>query len=170
MYPCMFICFLPVVMMSEQVVPSPVVQYIIAKFIIKKTWNLLKFWWNSEKSFGDGMHSRTQVYDWSKSFKEGWIDVENMQRLHLQRKFQPVSFLDSQSILFIDFLIEQWIINTVYCSKLLGDSLVGPSFKIMRLMSQKHLSPPWKCVSIHFCCDTRTFGGNASGGTATPCL
>jgi len=33
--------------------------------------------------FGDGMCSRTQVYNWSKSFKEGQTEVENIQRCHL---------------------------------------------------------------------------------------
>jgi hypothetical protein len=31
---------------------------------------------------GDEMLSKTQVYDWHKSFKEGWREVENMQRKH----------------------------------------------------------------------------------------
>jgi hypothetical protein len=33
--------------------------------------------------FGDETLSRTQVYDRSRSFKEGWIEVENLERLHL---------------------------------------------------------------------------------------
>jgi hypothetical protein len=28
--------------------------------------------------FGDEILSRTQVYDWNKSFKENWTQVENM--------------------------------------------------------------------------------------------
>jgi len=31
---------------------------------------------------GDKTVSRTQVYDWCKSFKEGQTEVENMRRLH----------------------------------------------------------------------------------------
>jgi hypothetical protein len=43
--------------------------------------------------FGDEMLSRTHVHDWSKSFNEGWPEVESMQRLCLlQGKLWPVSF------------------------------------------------------------------------------
>jgi hypothetical protein len=40
--------------------------------------------------FGDEIFSRTQVYNWNNSFKEGQTEVENMRRLHLlQRKLWP---------------------------------------------------------------------------------
>jgi hypothetical protein len=69
--------------------------------------------------FGDEPLSRTQVYDWSNSFKEGRTEVENMRRLHLlQLKLWPEIFWDSQRVLFLDFLIEQRSTNADY-SKLL---------------------------------------------------
>jgi hypothetical protein len=42
--------------------------------------------------FSDEMLSRTQVYDWSKSFKEGQTEVENKQRLHLLQAVWPQFF------------------------------------------------------------------------------
>jgi hypothetical protein len=40
--------------------------------------------------FGDETLSKTQAYDWSKSFKEDWTRVENMTRLQLlQGKLWP---------------------------------------------------------------------------------
>jgi len=37
--------------------------------------------------------SRTQVYDWNMSFKEGRTEVENMPRLHLMKgKLRPAFF------------------------------------------------------------------------------
>jgi hypothetical protein len=37
--------------------------------------------------------SRSQLYDWSKSFKEGRTEAENMRRLHLlQGKLWPADF------------------------------------------------------------------------------
>jgi len=41
------------------------------------------------------MYSRTQMYEWSKLSKEGWTELENMQRLHLQGKLWP-GFLGTQ--------------------------------------------------------------------------
>jgi hypothetical protein len=43
--------------------------------------------------FSDETFSRTQVCDWSKSFKEGWTEVENMLRLYLlQGTLWPARF------------------------------------------------------------------------------
>jgi hypothetical protein len=45
--------------------------------------------------------SRIQVYDWSKSFKEGQTEVENMQRLHLlEGKLRPVHFENLKAFRF----------------------------------------------------------------------
>jgi len=47
---------------------------------------------------------RPQLYDWTKSFKEGRTEVENMQRLYLvQGKLWPEIFWYSQGVLFINF-------------------------------------------------------------------
>jgi hypothetical protein len=71
MYHCMSTCFLSVVItMSEQVVP------------FMKPVKILK---GFGAQFGDEMLSRTQVYDWSKSFKEAQTEVEKMQRLQFLR-------------------------------------------------------------------------------------
>jgi len=45
---------------------------------------------------GDEMLSRIQVHGLSKSFTEGWTEVENMQRLHLlQGMLWPIVFCGS---------------------------------------------------------------------------
>jgi hypothetical protein len=62
--------------------------------------------------FGDETLSRTQLYDWSKSLKEGRTEVEIMRRLHLLReKLWSAFFWDSQGGLFNDFLTEKRTIN-----------------------------------------------------------
>jgi len=72
---------------------------------------------------------RAQMYDWSKSFKEGRTEVGNMRRLcFLQGKLWPAFIWDSQRILFIDFLREIRTINAVYYSKLLKYR-VKPAFR-----------------------------------------
>jgi hypothetical protein len=62
---------------DEQVDPSAVAQHIIVKFLtnekVKRAENLRRF----RAQFGDKMVSRTQTFDWSKSFKECQIEVEN---------------------------------------------------------------------------------------------
>jgi hypothetical protein len=53
-------------------------------------------------------HSKTHVYDWSKSFKEGQTRVENMAKTTSFAGKVIVSFFwDFQGILFIDFLTVQ---------------------------------------------------------------
>jgi len=75
---------------SEQAVPSAVAQCIIVKFLtnenVKSAYILMRHGAQSGKE----TLSRSQVYDWSKSFKEGRKEVENMRRLHLlQGKLWP---------------------------------------------------------------------------------
>jgi len=66
------------------------------------------------------------------SFKESRIEDENMQRLHLLHgKLWPALFWDSQGVLFIDFLTEQWTINAAYYSNLLKER-VKPAFDSKR--------------------------------------
>jgi hypothetical protein len=65
-------------MMSEQVVLSTAAQHIIIKFITKKNMKSAEILMRLRAKFGDEMPSRTQVYDWIKSFKEGWTEVENV--------------------------------------------------------------------------------------------
>jgi hypothetical protein len=52
----------------------------------------------------DEMLSRTQVYDWSKSFKEGWTEAKTAPSAW---KVMATDFWDSQGVLFIDFLTHQ---------------------------------------------------------------
>jgi hypothetical protein len=69
-------------------------------------WNLLCFWWDS--------FLRSQVFDWSRSFDEGWTEVENMQRLHFRQwKLWPAFF---GTLKVPDSLIswQQWIISAAY--------------------------------------------------------
>jgi hypothetical protein len=61
--------------MSEQVVPSVVVQCIIVKFLTNENVKPVGILTRLTVQFSDEMLSRTQVYDWSKSFKEGWTEV-----------------------------------------------------------------------------------------------
>jgi hypothetical protein len=64
-------------------IPSAVVQCIVVKFISNKNVRPAEILVICGAQFDDEMLSRIQVYDWSKSFEEGWTKVENIQRLHL---------------------------------------------------------------------------------------
>jgi hypothetical protein len=68
------------------------------------------------------------------------------------------SVWDSQVFLFIDFLIEQRTIHADYYSKLHKDP-IKLAFRSKR-----------QGASAHRRCNNRNIGGNALGGTATPCL
>jgi len=69
---CLYTSFLSITL-SEQVVSLAVAQHVI-KFLInaniKPAENLMRL----REQFGYEMPSRTQVYDWTKSFKEGWTE------------------------------------------------------------------------------------------------
>jgi hypothetical protein len=70
-------------MMSGQVFPSAVVQHIVDKFLTNgkvKPDQILK---RPRGQFDDETLSRTQAYGWSKSFKEGRTEVENMRKVCL---------------------------------------------------------------------------------------
>jgi hypothetical protein len=72
-------CFLSeVIMLSEQVVPSAVVQHIIVKFLTNENVKPAEVLTRFRAQFSDEMIPQIQVYDWSKSFKEGQTEVENM--------------------------------------------------------------------------------------------
>jgi hypothetical protein len=60
-----------------------VAKCIIVKFLTNKNVKCAEILKRLRAEFGDQTLSRTQVYDWSTSFKKGWTEVENMQRLHL---------------------------------------------------------------------------------------
>jgi hypothetical protein len=64
--------------MSEQVVPSALAQRIIFKYTTNENVKSAEILMILRAQFGDETLSRTQVYDWSKSFEEGRTDVENM--------------------------------------------------------------------------------------------
>jgi len=73
------------------VVPSVVAQRIIVKFLTNKSVKPAEIQIRLRTQIGDETFSRTQVYDWSKSFKKGRTEVEKIRRLHLlQRKLWPV--------------------------------------------------------------------------------
>jgi len=61
------------------VISLAVVQYIIVKFLTTENLKSAEILMKLRSQFRDEILSRTQVYDWSKSFKEGQTEVENMQ-------------------------------------------------------------------------------------------
>jgi hypothetical protein len=68
---------------SAQVVPLAVAQHFIVKFLTNENVKPADILKRLRAQLDDEMFSRNQVYDWSKSFKEGQREVENMERLHL---------------------------------------------------------------------------------------
>jgi len=75
------------------VAPSAVAQRIIVKFLTNEKVKSTEIQARLRARFVDETLSRAQVYDWSKSFKEGRTEVENMRRLHfLQGKLWPAYF------------------------------------------------------------------------------
>jgi hypothetical protein len=62
---------------SEQAVPLTVSQNIILKFLTSENVKPAEILMRLRAQFGDEMLSRTQVHDWSMSFKEGPTEVEN---------------------------------------------------------------------------------------------
>jgi hypothetical protein len=58
-------------MMSEQVDPSAAEQCIIIKFLTNENVRPAEILNRLRAHFGDETFSRTQVYDWNTSFKEG---------------------------------------------------------------------------------------------------
>jgi hypothetical protein len=65
--------------MSEQVIPSAIAQRIIVKFLTNESVKLAEILRSLRAQLGDETLSRTQMCDWSKSFKEG----RNMRSLYL---------------------------------------------------------------------------------------
>jgi hypothetical protein len=59
-----------VITMSEQVVPSAVAQRIIVTFLTNENVKPAEILMRLRAQFGDETLLRTQVYDWSKSFKK----------------------------------------------------------------------------------------------------
>jgi len=79
--------------MREQVVPSAVAQCIIVKFLTNENVKPAEILIKLREQFGDETFSRTQMYVWSKSFKDDRTEVENMRRLHiLQGELWPALF------------------------------------------------------------------------------
>jgi len=65
------------------VVLSAVVQRLVVKFPANENEKSAEILKRLRAQFDDETLSRTQMYDWSKSFKEGQTEVENMRRLRL---------------------------------------------------------------------------------------
>jgi len=79
---CMSTWFFSVVITkSEQAVPLVVAQGITVKFLANENKIPAEILTRLRAQFGDKTISRSQVYGWSKSFKEGWTELENMRRL-----------------------------------------------------------------------------------------
>jgi hypothetical protein len=66
-------------MMSEQVIPLAVAQCFIVKFLSNKNMKPAEILTRLRTQFSDETLSRTQVYDCSKSFKEGQPHVRQTQ-------------------------------------------------------------------------------------------
>jgi len=64
------------------VVPSAVAQRIIVKFLTNENVKPAEILMRLTAQFDDEALSRTQTYDWSRPFKEGRTEVENMRRRH----------------------------------------------------------------------------------------
>jgi hypothetical protein len=85
--------------MNEQVVLSAVAQRNILEFLTNESVKLTEILMRLRAQFGDEILLGTEVYDWSKSFKEGRTEVENMRRLHrLWGKLWPTFFWDTQGV------------------------------------------------------------------------
>jgi hypothetical protein len=59
-----------VITISEKVIPSAVVQYIIVKFLTNENMKPAENLTRLRAQFDDEMLSKTQVYDWGRLFKE----------------------------------------------------------------------------------------------------
>jgi len=82
-----------VITISEQIVPSAVAQSIFVKFLTNENMKLSEIPKRSRAKFDDELIWRSQVYDWSKSFKADRTRIENMRRLYLlQGKLWPRFF------------------------------------------------------------------------------
>jgi hypothetical protein len=60
------------------VVPSAVAQRITVKFLFNENVKPAEILTRLRAQFGDETLSRSQKYDWSKLFKEGRTEVENV--------------------------------------------------------------------------------------------
>jgi histone-lysine N-methyltransferase SETMAR len=82
--------------MSVQGVSSAVAQRIIVKFLTTENVKPAEILMRLREQFGDETLSRTQVYDWSKSFKEGRTEVGNMP--HVRRPRTSVNQANTEKI------------------------------------------------------------------------
>jgi hypothetical protein len=94
-YPYVPTCFLlvAITISEQQVVPLDVEQCIIVKFLTNQNVKPAEILMRIRAQFDNETLPRTQLYDWSKSFKEGRTEVGNMVSLHLQQgKTWPAFF------------------------------------------------------------------------------
>jgi hypothetical protein len=106
-------------------------QRIIVKFPTSENMKPAKILRRLRAQFADEMLSIVQVYDWNKSFKKAGHSLKNAKTMPSAGKVMASVFWDSEGVLFIDFLIEEQIINAAYYSKLLKDR-VKPAFRSKR--------------------------------------
>jgi hypothetical protein len=87
-------CFLSaVITINEQDVPSCVAERIVVKFLTNENVKPAEILMRVGAQFGDEPLSRIQMYDLSKSFKEGRTEVESTRILRLlQGKLWPAVF------------------------------------------------------------------------------
>jgi uncharacterized membrane protein len=84
------------IMMSEQVLPSAVAQCVIVRFVTNETVKPTDILSRLRAQFAGETLSRTQVYDWRKSFRESRTKVENM--THARRPRTPVNQANAEQI------------------------------------------------------------------------
>jgi hypothetical protein len=90
--------------MSEQVVPSAVAQCIMVTFLTNENVKPADILMRLRAQFGDETLSRTQVYDWSKSFKKAEHRLKRREDYNSARLVMSSIYWDFQGVLFIDFL------------------------------------------------------------------
>jgi hypothetical protein len=93
-----------VITINEQDVPSCVAQRIIVKFLTNENVKPAEILKRLGAQFGDETLSRTQMNDWSKSFKESRTGLKTCEDYTVCREVTPSGFLKSRGSLFIDFL------------------------------------------------------------------
>ena len=88
--------------MSKQAVPASVAQRIIIKFLAKEGVKSSEILTKLLAQFGEETLSKTQVYEWSRKFKEGREKVENESHHSPHNHF---FFWDWRGILLVDFFM-----------------------------------------------------------------
>jgi hypothetical protein len=96
-----------------------------------KTWNMLRFWRDSEHSLVTERSQGPGCITGVSNLKKAEHKLKTWEEYTFCRERYGRKFWETQGILFIDFLIEQRTINATYYSKLLKDR-EEPAFRSKR--------------------------------------